>query len=317
MIGWVLLSGAAAALAGYTALAAVIAQRVTRSRRRFPNAEPSTVGLTYENVRLQARGEKLTIAAWHMPSPGATRAVVIAHGIGGCRGREFTVRSLDLMAHLVRSGFTVLAIDLRGHGESGPAPMTYGIRERRDVLGAVDWLLARGYTPGTIGILGASMGGVAGIGAADEEPAIGALVVDSSCADFLAMMRLHFRREARMPLFFLPGALLIAQLLTGESLAGLRPASDLRAMERRPLLIIHARGDQMVPVVHGRALAMAGKGEFWKTESTRHLGSFEADPLAYSARVTQFFATALSQPAAQTTIENDFYVVDEERIPVF
>lgn len=315
MLGWFLLSGlaaAVAALAGYTTLATIVAQRLTSSRRRSISVKPSTIGLDYDEVRFPARGEALTIAAWHLPAPGATRAVIIAHGVGGCRGREFTARSLDLMAYLVDNGFTVLALDLRGHGESDFAPMTYGIRERRDLLGAVDWLLARGYAPGSIGILGASMGGVAGIGAAGEEPAIGALIVDSSCADFLAMMRLHFRRQAKLPLFFLPGALFAARLLTGENLAALRPAAALRAIPRRPLLVIHARGDRLVPVVHGRALAIAGRGELWITGSTSHLGSFEYDQMAYSGRVVQFFEKALGQAPVYALAQETPIPAEEE-----
>lgn len=297
MFGWIVLFGAVTALVGYISIATLVAHRLTHPQRRYPTVDPSAVGLRYEDVWFQARGEALNIAAWHLPAAGATHAIIVAHGVGGSRGKEFTVHSLDLMKHLVESGFTLLVLDLRGHGESDDAAMTYGIRERRDVLGAVDWLLARGYAPGQIGVLGASMGGVAGIGAAGEEPAIGALVIDSSCADFLAMMRLHFRRQARLPLFFLPGTLLVVRLLAGENLARLRPAADLCAIERRPVLVIHARGDRVVPAAHGRALAMAAKGEFWMTASTRHLGSYEAATLAYSDRVTQFFITSLQQPA--------------------
>lgn len=252
MSGLIGLSGVLAGLIGYYALATVAAHRLTRPHRRLPRMTPATVGLAYEDVRIRARDEALNIAAWHIPAPEATRAVIIAHGIGGSRGREFTGSSFALVERLVSDGFSVLMLDLRGHGESDAARMTYGIRERRDVLGAVDWLLARGYAPGTIGVFGLSMGGVAGIGAAHEEPAIGALVVDSACADFLAMMRIHFRRSSKLPLAFLPGALLVAWVLTGENLARLRPAALLRRIARRPVLIIHADGDRLVPVNHGR-----------------------------------------------------------------
>ena len=300
MFGWIMLSSAVAALIGYTAVATVAAHRLTTPRRRLPQSTPAQVGLAYENIALRARGDAVTIAGWHIPAAGATRAVIIAHGIGGCRSREFTSDSIELMEYLVCAGFTVLAIDLRGHGESEAARMTYGARERRDVLGAVDWLLARGYAPGAIGVLGASMGGVAGIGAAGEEPAIGALIVDSSCADFPAMMRAHFRAFTKLPSFFLLGTLLLSRPLTGENLARLRPAELLRAIDRRPTLIIHASGDRLVPVDHARALAVAANADLWITNSQRHLGSFRLDPQAYAQRVVGFFDDSLAagSPAA-------------------
>ncbi len=294
MIEWIGLSGVLTGLLGYYAAATVAAQRLTRPQRRLPRFTPQAVGLAYEDIRIGARGEELNIAAWYIPAPQATRAVIIAHGVGGTRGREFGVSSLNLVDRLVYGGFSVLMLDLRGHGESDAARMTYGIRERRDVLGAVDWLLARGYARGTIGVLGLSMGGVAGIGAANEEQAIGALIVDSACADFVAMMRIHFRSLSKLPLVFLPGALLVAWILTGEDLARLRPARLLRGIARRPVLIIHAAGDRLVPLDHARALAEAGDAELWITESTRHLGSFSVDQGNYARRVIQFFDRALT-----------------------
>jgi hypothetical protein len=78
--GWVILSGMATGLISYTAVAA---QRLTKPQRRLPLFEPAQAG--FENIRFPARGEALNIAAWYIPAQSATRAVIIAHGIGGCR----------------------------------------------------------------------------------------------------------------------------------------------------------------------------------------------------------------------------------------
>ncbi len=252
-----------------------------------------------------------------MPALGATHAVIIAHGVNGRRGREFIVSSRELVEQLVAHGFSVLMIDLRGHGESAAARMTYGIRERRDVLGAVDWLLARGYAPGMIGVIGLSMGGVAGIGAAREEPAIGALVVDSACADFLAMMRIHFQRFSKLPLFFFPGTLLLGGLLTGENLARLRPADLLRGIGRRPVMIIHASGDRLVPVDHAQSLALAGEADLWISTSTSHLGTYSANPQIYSQRVAQFLRRTLVFPRNTRTLDRNGRGIGSIEQPVF
>jgi pimeloyl-ACP methyl ester carboxylesterase len=302
MLLWIPLGGAIVALAAYLTIVVFAAHKLTSTTRRLPVTDPSEHQLRYEDVMFPARGERLGIAAWYIPAVERTRAVIVAHGIGGARGREFTMHSLGLVRQLVDAGFSVLMLDLRGHGLSDPARMTYGARERRDVLGAVDWLLAHDYAPGAIGVLGLSMGGVAGIGAAGEEPAIGALVIDSSCADFRDMMGRHFSRASRLPGFFFPGALLAARLLTGENLAELRPAAMLRANPPRPVLVIHARGDRIVPVEHARALAEAAGGELWITRTAAHLGSYAAEPVAYAARVIAFFTASLAAaPTGQHT----------------
>lgn len=299
MLLWIALGAGVAVFAIYLTIVVVAASKLTRATRRLPVTDPAEQCLRYEDVMIAARGERLGIAAWYIPAAGSTQAVIVAHGIGGARGREFTISSLGLVRQFVEAGFAVLMLDLRGHGLSDRAPMTYGARERRDVLGAVDWLLARGHAPGAIGVLGLSMGGVAGIGAASEEPAIGALVIDSSCADFRGMMSRHFRRASRLPMFFFPGVLRAARLLTGENLAALRPAATLRTIPPRPVLVIHARGDRVVPVEHAKALAEAAGGELWVTNCAAHLGSYAAEPFAYASRVISFFTQALIVTPAQ------------------
>lgn len=294
---WLLVGGTIGALAGYTGISAIAARELIRPYRRLPQIEPSAVGLTYEDVWLKARGEDLNIAAWHIPARDASRAVIIAHGIGGCRSRELTVSSMDLVQELVESGFTVLMLDLRGHGESDSAYMTYGLNERRDILGAVDWLLAHGYAAGSIGVLGFSMGGVAGIEAAAEEPAIAALVVDSACADFLNMMQTHFQRFSKLPLVFIYGSMLIGRFILGQDLSRLRPAETLRTIKACQSLIFHGGKDNLVPLAHAQELAQAGQAELVVTPDVGHLGSYAANPRTYSRRVIRFFKANLAMPA--------------------
>lgn len=314
MFMWGLTSGVVAGIMGYTAIAVSVAQRLIRPHRRYAHIEPAALGLAYEDIWFHARGEAINIAAWHLPSPGAKQAVIVVHGLNRCRGREFNSDSLKLAEHLVHNNFTVLMLDLRGHGESDAAPQTYGIRERRDVLGAVDWLLARGYAPGAIGVLGTSMGGVAALGAMVEEPAVGGLIIDSAFADFTPMMRTHFQKYSKLPAFFLPGALLIGSFLTGEWLAGLRPLEYAQAIAHRPLLVIHARGDQLVPVSHAQDFVRASNAELWITDGTSHLGSFGVDPLAYNCRVAQFFTAALAEQATETAFVPTESLVAEDSL---
>ena len=45
------------------------------------------------------------------------------------------------------AGFGVLMIDLRGHGQISDARFNFGLMERNDVLGAVDWLRSAALHP--------------------------------------------------------------------------------------------------------------------------------------------------------------------------
>ena len=274
----------------YVVLAVVVAHLFTTPRRVQP---ADHTGVSYERVQFCARGESLQLVASYRRTAAATGAVILVHGRDACRGEELRGTTRALVLELASRGFSVVMIDLRGHGESDGARLTFGLRERHDILGAVDFLLHRGYQPGRIGVLGASMGGVSAIAAAAEEQAIGALITDSAFASLHDVLSTQFTRLTRLPSCVLAGALLAARALTGEDLLGHVPAQNMMRLRGRPTLIIHAEHDPFVPVQHARKLAMAGACSMWITPGSRHLSSFGNTGCEYLETVGVFFALHL------------------------
>jgi pimeloyl-ACP methyl ester carboxylesterase len=287
----VMLAGVGALMALlYVVLAVVVAHLFTTPRRIRSRVHD---GADYERVQFCARGESLQLIASYRRTAGATGAVILAHGRDSCRGEELRGTTRTLVHELTSRGLSVIMVDLRGHGESDRARLTFGRRERYDILGAVDFLLDRGYEPGRIGVLGASMGGVSAIAAAAEEHAIGALITDSAFASLEEVLTAQFTRLTRLPSFVLRGALVAGRALTGENLLRHAPAENMRRLRGRPTLVIHAEFDPFVPVQHARVLAIAGDCESWITGGSRHLSSFGATGPAYLDLVGVFFARHL------------------------
>jgi alpha-beta hydrolase superfamily lysophospholipase len=289
-IAWILLCSSLAALVAVGAIGIAVAAQMTRGVRRAPLTGEGWANLPVEHVRLRARNSGLELAGSFVAPEGATRAVVLTHGKDCSRGHELKTSTHVLVQALHASGLAVLMLDLRGHGESESARMSYGLHERHDVLGAVDWLRARGFAPERIGFLGASMGGACVIGALAADPRlVGPLVLDSTFADFAEMMHRTFARLSRMPRWLLPTTLWWSRRLLRADLRQLRPAEELARCARRPLLVVHARHDPFVRVDHAHALVRAGDGELWVTEGRHHLAAFRDAPDEYIARVVSFF----------------------------
>ncbi len=289
------LVGATLALAGlcYVAVCSLVAHRFTRSRRTPPQAQQRHPSLDDRQVHFPARDGRARIDAWYLAAKPRRGAVVLVHGKDACRGDELKSPTFALVRTLLDAGLSVLCIDLRGHGTSSNARLSYGWHERHDVLGAVDYLIERGYTPGRIGVLGASMGGAAALLAAAQERAIGAVVTDSAFADFHQMIHRQYTKLARLPHCFLPGALVIGRLFMGVEVRRVRPLDHMAQLRGRPVLLIHAEGDRFVPADDASALARAAGAECWRTESDGHIGSYRHLPRAYTERVVAFFATHL------------------------
>lgn len=296
---WIALAAVVAALAALGVASVIVAAFMTRGVRRPPLEGEGWAGMPVEHVRLAPRGSKLELAGSFASAEDATRAIVFVHGKDCSRGSELKTSTHALVRSLRDNGFAVLMLDLRGHGESAAARLSYGLHERHDVLGAVDWLRARGFATENIGLFGASMGGACAIGALAHDPTLKCpLVLDSTFADFDEMMRRTFKRLSGMPTWMLPSTLWCSRRMLRADLRSLRPAEELARSPRRPLLVVHAHHDPFVTVDHAHALARAGDGGLWITDGRHHLSAFRDAPRMYIDRVVGFFDTHLASREA-------------------
>jgi uncharacterized protein len=289
----ILIAGFALALAAYLTVMVATAHRFTTAARIAVPAPPSSSLRMFDRIMFASRHDRIMLAAWYHAAPAARGAVILVHGRDACRGSELRGPTFMLAEHLVGIGFSVVMLDLRGHGDSTRARVTFGRNERHDILGALDFLLERGHQPGAIGVLGASMGGAGAIAATAEDPAIGAVIADSAFADLHALLHRRFTRLTRMPRFMLRGSLAAARLLTGVDLTANPPSADMAKLRGRPALVIHAAFDPFVPVADARVLAHAGGSELWITGADRHLGSFGHGRDEYVQVIARFFSRHL------------------------
>lgn len=250
---------------------------------------PGTYGLGYEDVRFKSRVDGLQIAGWYLPNQSAQRAMILVHGRNASKQNAVSGKLSQLAVELHGVGLAVLMIDLRGHGESEGKRYTFGVRERWDVLGAVDFLLKQGFQVGQIGVLGLSLGGAAVISAAVEEPAIGAVVLDSTFADTNMLIEPNWKSESGLPIFFLPGVFLMWRLLVGFDLREVKPVRELVNIPPRPILVLHSNGDETVDVAHAFALKEAvPDAELVIFEDGSHAELFRDRPEEYLQALTRF-----------------------------
>lgn len=281
----------------YLLVGAYTATTMTWPKRRFkPEFNPGRHGMTYQEIRLPARGGDADLAAWWIPAasspaPSADpgRAVVLVHGKDSNRSR-FIEHSAPIVIELHSRGLNLLMIDLRGHGQSSTSRMSFGIREQRDVLGAVDWLRARGFAPGRIGVLGQSMGGASILLATAAEPAIAAAVSDCAYADIAPIVGRRFHEVTGLPNWFVPATRIALYLIDGVDLLQAKPLAAVPRIAPRPLLIIHGMADATIPVGHAADLRLAvPSAELWVIDGSGHVQGVSTDTAAYQQHVGDFF----------------------------
>ena len=279
----------------YFGLGALIALEVAKPVRRFDASKTAALQpLGLQEIHFPARGGDKQLAGWYVPHAAGRHAVILVHGMSSSRTAEYRGQFSDLVGVMYRSGFAVLSLDLRGHGQSDDGRLSFSINEHRDVLGAYDYLRAQGYGPRHIGALGISMGGASVLVAAAREPGIGAVVSDSAFAEISSVLHKSFQRRTGMPTFLLTPAALWTRLLLGYDLLGARPVDEVAKLAPRPLLIIHGDADQTVPLRHAHDLKSAyPSAELWIIPGGEHATSFSDHTAEYTALVSSFFQKSL------------------------
>ena len=244
-------------------------------------ATPTDLGLEYEDVRFTT-DDGVTLSGWYIPAGRETRtAVVVLHGFSGHRLPE-----LAAFVPWLQERHHVLQFDFRGHGSSGPAPVTLGSHERRDVAAAVRFLESRGLGP--IALFGISMGASTAIMSAPDLP-VAAVVADAPFA------QLHHPVANRMGELGYPFSKLGSRLIVTAVALRTRtrlgdPIRTVRRIAPRGLLIIAPQEDRLIDWHQSEELFAAAREpkELYLVPGSAHADAYATDPEAYRARVLGF-----------------------------
>jgi len=268
-----------------------LAHRLTRAQTKPPmrgDAARDAVGFPARDGRSRVQG-------WYLPAAAGQAAVVLVNRHAPRHCGELAPPARELAQALHAKGLTVLVIDLRGEGGSSAHRGSFGRAERHDVLGAVDYLLERGYRPGHIGVLGSGVGANAVLAAAAEEPAIGAVLADGAGLTPARLLQHRWRRLPPLAALLAPGVRGAAWLLGASLFDEARLQDRLAALQGRPLLLVHGRADRRVPAEAAHALALSAFAQWWLVDN-RLPGASRESWGPYAARATGFFCQHLLHP---------------------
>jgi pimeloyl-ACP methyl ester carboxylesterase len=290
-------------IAGYLCTASLIGEN---PRWRGINRGPDSLGLKSEVVSLRST-DGISLKGWWLPSPGSARAnVIIAHGVDHTRQVM-----LSRAAFLVRGGYNVLTLDLRGHGERAAQYASPGYLESRDILGAIQCVRHRGeHAP--IVLLGLSYGAAAVVLAAAQSEDVAAVIADGVFPSGVAVFENINRGIARNPRMN-PGLRAVAFIATcpgiptaaalvyyartgvwlGRDLLNVLPYA---AQIRVPILFISGTRDWIVPTDQVRKVMAAvpsGRKSLITIPDAQHDTTFSTAPAQYENAVLSFLDNTL------------------------
>ncbi len=230
---------------------------------------PDSYGIYFKRVTLTTVDNQI-LAGWYLPPINADEVVfdpegvltqkwpgvVICHGLGASHDQY-----LPLAKQLHDAGFAVLMLDTRGQGESEPAAVTYGLRERFDVLAGVKMLRETPYVDESkVCVIGHDIGATAVLQATALDSSITAVVADGLWQKFEDRARDIFSRPpasagqwaangGRLPTQWLaPLYTLAFEITIRDRLGQLDPETVIRSIHTQPVLFIARAGPEFAPV---------------------------------------------------------------------
>ncbi len=245
---------------------------------------PDEYGLQFEPVEFKAT-DGLTLRGVWIPTQNSDKAVIILHGHRGSYDFD-----LYRAPSLHEAGFNVLLFDFRAHGRSEGKRMTFGYEERRDMLGAVNFLLGRGICH--IGLLGFSYGGIVSMLFAPEYPGVEAVISDGGPARMrtaIAVRGVEMGFPRWLTKLFAWLILSMTSLRLGANLFKYEPVRWVGKISPRPIFFIHGEHDQYLPDFDDLYEAAKPPKELWRLPDAGHTTASQFYPEEHAHRVIKFF----------------------------
>jgi pimeloyl-ACP methyl ester carboxylesterase len=278
----------------------------TTSVRVYAKIHPqsrSGSALDFESVKVRvepvrfAAADGVELQGLLVPGEAGQPPILLCHDLG-----ESKASLISSAIALRKSGFTVLLFDFRGHGESGGSASTLGLHEKRDILGAVQFLRGLESVDATrMGVLGVGMGAHAAVLAAAEQSEVRVLVLDGLYPDpSFALVRDVYAGWgfAARHLAFVPR--MAFTLIHGSSPRAERAADVIGRLPGRHLLLLAPAGDsalsaemqQMYGTIPDQEDA---DGNLVVLPATHTGGLYGEQLVRYQERVTAFFLARLAR----------------------
>lgn len=191
----------------------------------FPTKEiefvPGDIGLPYEDVYLDT-SDGIKLNAWFVPAKDPEWTVLFCHGNGGNIGHR-----IDKIEILNKLGLDIFIFDYRGYGKSSGRPSEQGLY--RDAKAAYDYLVYRKrILPERIIVYGESLGGAVAVDLTTKRKTK-ALITESVFSST--------KDVAKVVYPFFPAFIISSKF---DAVSKIKNITT-------PILIIHSRGDEIIP----------------------------------------------------------------------
>ena len=244
-----------------------------------------------EDVWITSSIDDTKLHARYFPCEEPKRFIVCVHGYRANAAKNFAGSA----QWFHENGSTMLFVDERCCGKSEGRYITFGAREKYDVMDWADWLNKRNPDKLPLYLYGVSMGATAVLSASEYvlPDNLAGIIADCGFTSMLDICALCLKKWYGLPAFPLMQTM---DLLCREEAHFRMEEADAEKALRKckvPVLFLHGTEDDFVPPSHTirnyHACAAPGKDIVW-IEGAGHTEGWCRDTEKYKEAVTRLFA---------------------------
>tara|TARA_B100000575_G_scaffold247911_1_gene213629 strand:- start:416 stop:1327 length:912 start_codon:yes stop_codon:yes gene_type:complete len=240
----------------YIFLSMYITNLAFQPKRNIFEETPDLYSLNYKDISFKSYDSKdIDLNGWWIENEKNIGTIIWVHGLDSERsGGE---GKLEMMKEIHNLGYSILTFDLRGHGNSGDAPLGLGIREKNDIYGAIRYLNTN-HNVDKVGLYGISYGAVAVIDAAinhnNEKVNIVGVFADTPYFSVTELLTKEVSDRTPIP-HFISKLLKFGIIQSGELFQNMNIEDVEISMKNinkieYPLIITSCKNDERVPISH-------------------------------------------------------------------
>ena len=255
--------------------------------RETSNARTKRLNETPCEIVTTRSYDKLTLSARYYQGKADKPLCILFHGYHGSAIRDWAGIGLQL----IDEGYPVLSVDERAHWHSGGHTITYGIRERKDVLSWLAYANSRFGASVPIYLFGISMGGGTVLMASGEQLPDNVRGVIADCPFNVPKdIILHVCRRINLNPTLCWPLIRLSALVFGHFNINETCAAEQVKKTTKPIMIIHGGDDDFVPGEMSREVYEANPAmvEYHTIPEAGHGLSYYYDSEQYQSLVNAF-----------------------------
>lgn len=262
----------------------IVIEQLLAPRQMNVNLPQSNI--PWKEITLTANSQP--VAGWYFQGAVNKPALLLLHGIG-----ESRLAMYGQAEYFANRNWSVLLIDLPGHGESPASHITLGVKESYAVHASYQFLKKQ-HSNSKIGVIGFSLGGASVVLGETIAP-FDAIVLESVYSN------LEQAVTNRMTMRFGTAGIHLAKLMElhvpsviGISCNDIAPLSTISKISV-PVLIVAGEKDQRTHLWESEQLFNRANNpkRLWIVHGMGHEHSYTADSLGYEQNVISFLETSL------------------------